>query len=346
MLAMEQNQWMAKLEAALSDATGKPVQILKIKPLAGGACQENFGITLQIGDRERRFALRSDAVVSLPGSLGRNEEYAVVRAAVLAGVPTPMARWKVPNLLRPGATAVVLDWCEGVAIGARVLKDPRLEEARNNLPEALARALAAIHSIAPAEHAVLPLTSTLSAAEGQDACLVAVAQSEGILATVPVRPAVSRILHWLKQNVPAPASRVLVHGDFRVGNFMVSPTGLQGVLDWEFAHWGDAHCDLAWICVRDWRFGRLNRPVGGLTSRADFMGRYTAASGRQVDPARLHWWEVMGNLRWAVGAVSQAYRVLSGAEANLELLAIGRRAAEMEWEALRLIRRGPYSVEA
>ena len=346
MPAMEQNQWVPDLEAALSEATGKPVQMLKIKPRAGGACQENFGLTLQIGDHEERFALRSDAVVSLPGSLGRNEEYEVVRAAVSAGVPTPAARWKVPNLLRPGATAVVLDWCEGVAIGARVLKDPRLEEARKTLPEELAQALAAIHSVTPSTNPELPLVSALSAADGQDPCRVAIAQSEGILATVPVRPAVTRILHWLQQNVPPPAPRVLVHGDFRVGNFMVAPTGLQAVLDWEFAHWGDAHCDLAWICVRDWRFGRLNRPVGGLTSRADFMGRYAAASGQTVDPVRLHWWEVMGNLRWAVGAVSQAYRVLSGAEANLELLAIGRRAAEMEWEALRLIRRGPYSVEA
>ena len=53
--------------------------------------------------------------------------------------------------------------------------------------------------------------------------------------------------------------------------------------------------------------------------------------------AEWRWWEIAGNLRWAVGAHEQAQRVLSGAETDLELLAIGRRACEMEYEALRLV---------
>ena len=60
--------------------------------------------------------------------------------------------------------------------------------------------------------------------------------------------------------LPSRQEITLVHGDFRTGNLMVSPRGLEAVLDWEFAHWGAPEEDLAWLCVRDWRFGRLDKP--------------------------------------------------------------------------------------
>ena len=102
--------------------------------------------------------------------------------------------------------------------------------------------------------------------------------------------------------------------------------------------------DLGWICVRDWRFGRLNRPAGGVATRADFYAAYAEASGKDVDPADVHAWEVLGNLRWAGGAIYQGERVLEGHSTDLELLAIPRRAAEMEYEALRLIDVGPPKI--
>jgi hypothetical protein len=48
----------------------------------------------------------------------------------------------------------------------------------------------------------------------------------------------------------------------------------------------------------------------------------------------------MGNVRWGVGSVMQGERYLSGEESDLELIAIARRAVEMEYEALRLIEKG------
>ena len=131
------------------------------------------------------------------------------------------------------------------------------------------------------------------------------------------------------------------HGDFRTGNFLVDEHGLVAVLDWEFAHWGAREEDLGWLCVRDWRFGAIDRAAGGLTTRREFVRAYEAAGGQAVEPAVLHWWEVYGNARWAAGCVFQGERFTRGGERDIELLAIGKRPAEMEWEALRLIRRGP-----
>src|SRR3546814_9490874 len=64
---------------------------------------------------------------------------------------------------------------------------------------------------------------------------------------------------------------VLVHGDYRMGNIMVDMAegqagGLAAVLDWELAHLGDGHEDLAFGCMTVWRFGRLDRPAFGVRS--------------------------------------------------------------------------------
>jgi aminoglycoside phosphotransferase (APT) family kinase protein len=113
------------------------------------------------------------------------------------------------------------------------------------------------------------------------------------------------------------------------------------VLDCEFTHRGSPFEDMGWLSVRDWRFGVLDKPVGGLCDRARFYAAYEAAGGIAVNPESVHFWEVFGNMSWATGALWQTQRYLDG-EYDFELLAIGRRTAEMTYEALRLIERGVW----
>ncbi|MCA3016561.1 MAG: phosphotransferase family protein [Myxococcaceae bacterium] len=308
--------------------------LTSLKPLHGGACQENFKVELLLDGAPTTLALRSDAKTSLPGSLTRRVEYEVIRAAVAAGVRTPGVRWLEPGLLRDGADAYFLDWVPGEAIGRRIVRNPELSTARQRLPEQLAQSLARLHTVTP-ERAALPLP-----VPAHSPALEALATLRAMLARMPgVYPAVAFALAWLEARVPAEREVVLVHGDFRTGNFMVTPEGLAGVLDWEFAHYGSPYEDLAWLSVRDWRFTRLDLPIGGFSTRAPFYAAYEAASGRRVDEATVLWWEVVGNVRWALGSVHQGERYLSGEQPDLELIAIARRNVEMEFEALRLIRR-------
>jgi aminoglycoside phosphotransferase (APT) family kinase protein len=67
---------------------------------------------------------------------------------------------------------------------------------------------------------------------------------------------------WLELNRPPPTDLVLVHGDFRMGNLIIDvgrgnaeSASLAAVLDWELTHTGQAVEDLAWFCIRAWRFG-------------------------------------------------------------------------------------------
>ncbi len=151
------------------------------------------------------------------------------------------------------------------------------------------------------------------------------------------RPVFELALRWLRDHDPGPPEEVtLVHGDFRHGNLIVGPDGVRAVLDWELAHLGDPMEDLGWICVNSWRFGEIDKPVGGFGSREELFAGYEAAGG-QVDPSRVNFWEVMGTLRWGVMCCGMMQRFRAGPEHSIERAMIGRRASETEIDLLRLI---------
>jgi aminoglycoside phosphotransferase (APT) family kinase protein len=153
-------------------------------------------------------------------------------------------------------------------------------------------------------------------------------------------PAFELAFRWLEQHCPADSRTQLVHGDFRNGNFIVGPEGIRAVLDWELGHIGDGMEDLGWLCVRSWRFGNNANPVGGFGSREDIFAGYEAAGGGPVDPQVVHFWEVMGTLKWGVVCAFQAYKHISRLVDSFEHAAIGRRACETEIDLLQLIAEG------
>lgn len=327
-----------RLERYLSERIASPVRIVKLESLVGGACQDNYALTISapandLLGADSTFVLRTDSAQALGGSLNRADEYRVMEAAYAAGVRTsePVLLEEDSDLI--GHPFYLMRFIAGNAIGRRVVSAPELAEARTRLPHELADVLARIHSLTPDVAALGFLTRPQPTP-----ALSSIAWATAQLDDLPdPYPALELALRWLLRNAPATPQVTLVHGDFRTGNFMVTPEGLSGVLDWEFARFGDPYEDIAWLCLRDWRFGVDALPVGGFAPRELFYRAYGEASGRTVDPALVRYWEVMGNVRWAIGAAQQAQRHISGRDRSIELASIGRRVAEMELEALRLI---------
>jgi aminoglycoside phosphotransferase (APT) family kinase protein len=333
-----------RLEAHLTREIGARAIVHAASPLGGGACQDNYEIDAELPAEageiagRRRLVLRADAKRSLPGSIDRRAEFAVVNAAADAGVKTPRARFLGEGLTRPGAFGYLLDWADGVAIGRRVVRDGDLAGARAKLPNELATELARIHSVTPESTGAPPLALPAD----RDPVRAALDASwKAVLALPEARPGLALALAWAERHPPKDRGLVLVHGDFRTGNFLVTPDGLSAVLDWEFSRWGARAEDIAWLCMRTWRFGETKKPVGGFGQRAELLDAYERASGHLVDAADVHFWEILGNVRWATGSIEQGERFLSSAERDLELVAIPRRAVEMEYEALRLVETGP-----
>jgi aminoglycoside phosphotransferase (APT) family kinase protein len=336
----ELNDLRGRVRDHLVAQIGPAVEVKALERLPGGACQDNFkaDLVLPAGPMagERRFVLRADAPSSLPRSIRRADEFPIINTAAAGGVRTPVARWLAQDLVRPGSTSYFLDWVEGEAVGRRIVSSPKLENARKHLAEECARELARIHAITPGTNPGL-----MAQPPPADPALAAIDGMRTMIDTLPEpHPALELALRWLQEHAPSRREVTLVHGDFRTGNLMVSPRGLEAVLDWEFAQWSAPEEDLAWLCVRDWRFGKLDLPVGGFADRSSFYAAYERESGRTLDRSALLFWEVAGNVRWATGSLYQGERYLSGAQDDIELVAIARRAVEMEYEALRLMEKG------
>jgi aminoglycoside phosphotransferase (APT) family kinase protein len=266
-------------------------------------------------------------------SLDRTRELACIRAAHQAGVMVaePIAECADRTVI--GAPFAVQRLIRGMAQGRRIVRDPYLARHGPDLARQLGGQLARIHSIQPPRDdlAFLPIPEP-------DAVSAVVAELRRAIDKSSVaRPALEYVLVWLLANRPAPRPTVLVHGDFRTGNYMVHQSRLTGILDWEFCHWGDPREDLGWFCARCWRFGNDTLAAGGIASREDLLAGYNAGAEDPVDASELPYWEILAAARWAAIALLQGQRYLTGGERSLELALTGLMPAEMELDALDAI---------
>jgi aminoglycoside phosphotransferase (APT) family kinase protein len=225
-------------------------------------------------------------------------------------------------------TGFIMQRVEGETIPRKILRDEKFAQARPKLARQLGEVLAAIHGLALSQ---LPELRRMTAAKE-----IAELERDYRGFDWP-RPVFELALRWLRDRDPGPpAETTLVHGDFRHGNLIIGPDGLRAVLDWELAHTGDPMEDLGWICVNSWRFGEIDKPVGGFGSREELFAGYEK-TGRRVDPGRVTFWEVMGTLRWGIMCCGMMQRFRSGPEHSVERAMIGRRASETEIDLLRLL---------
>jgi aminoglycoside phosphotransferase (APT) family kinase protein len=269
----------------------------------------------------------------LDEALDRAGEFAILQRAFSAGVLVPRPCWLCTDTAVLGSAFFVMDRLEGESVGRRVVREAGLAAAREQLPRQMGEQLARIHALSVEGLDFLPRPPT-----GQSPARRALEQTARQLwALGEPHPVLELVLRWLGPRAPECDHLVLVHGDYRIGNLMIGPAGLVGVFDWEFAHLGDPHEDLAWPCVRSWRFGQDALRLGGVGQPDDFFAAYERAGGRTIDRTTVRFWEIVGNLRWAVGCIAQASRHLTGQAPSVELASLGRRTAEMEAELIDLI---------
>jgi aminoglycoside phosphotransferase (APT) family kinase protein len=301
--------WAAELEAAL----GRRIDSMRLLP--GGASKEAWAVD---ANGSQLLVRRAGGGVIHEATLPLEQEFQVLEAAAEAGVKVPRPIAYLGEL--GGREAFAMERVEGETIGRRIVRGapPRLDVQ-------LAEELAKIHAISPER---LPFLRSGDVLERFEHELDLVGEPH---------PALEYGLWWLRGHRPAPLPDVVSHGDFRIGNVAVSERGLESLLDWEFAHLSDPREDLAWPLVRAWRFGVDDRRLGGVGDVEPYLDRYAELTGRTISADELYWWEVLGNLKWAVGCLNQCRRHLSGVDRSVEYAVLGRMAAEMEYELLHLI---------
>ena len=298
--------------------------------LSGGASQETWSFDIvhpdgNIGAILRRAPPGYGAAPSRAAGLAAEAQ--LMQLAYEAGVPSP----RVLHVLQPRdklGTGFIMQRVEGETIARKILRDEKFASARPLLARQLGKVAAGIHGLPLAK---LPDLRRMTAAKE-----IAELERDYRGFEWP-RPVFELALRWLRERDPGPSKEVtLVHGDFRHGNLIIGPEGLRAVLDWELAHTGDPMEDLGWICVNSWRFGEIDKPVGGFGAREELFAGYES-TGRRVDPERVKFWEVMGTLRWGVMCCGMMQRFRSGPEHSIERAMIGRRSSETEIDLLRLL---------
>jgi len=325
-------------------AGAQAARLVKVTPLRGGAIQENWAVDIDVDGGPQAgshaLVLRTDAPTRVAASHGRAEEFALLRAARAAGVTVPEALWLCRDPAVLGRPFYLMRRIPGVAAGHRLVKDLPPGAPRDALVERLGHELARVHSITPQTIAALApdqLFDFLGPPSANPA-LDRIRLYRAYLDDLDLqRPVLEWGLRWLELNARPVHAVTLVHQDFRTGNYLVDARGLTAILDWEFCAWGDPMSDLGWFCAKCWRFGANEREAGGIASRVPFYRGYEAGSGRRIDTASVHYGEVAAHVRWAVIALQQAARHLSGAEPSLELALTGRIVPELELEILNLI---------
>ena len=323
----------AELETSLTATVerhlGPGHSVSELRRLSGGASRETWTFTAIGPDGRLPLVLRRDPPAGA-GLAAPIDEFALIEAAGTAGVPIAPLRFRLESGDGLG-TGFVADFVAGETLGRRIVQAEELASAREHFAEQCGRILAALHTVPVDSTPLRPPAGERSSALAQ------LDLFEGLLDGFDVaRPALELGLRWLREHVRDDTRRVLVHGDFRVGNLIVDPMGIRAVLDWELAHVGDPAEDVGWLCTRSWRFGGTGR-VGGIGHLDDLLAAYTAAGGASLDPATVHYWEVLGNVRWGVIATVQAFSHLRGARRSVEHAAIGRRVAEAEHDLMELL---------
>jgi aminoglycoside phosphotransferase (APT) family kinase protein len=302
-------------------------EVANLTRLSAGATNETWSLDAVRDAGVEPLILRRSAVGRGPGVLSLQAEARVLTAVHACDVPVPAIRY----VLAPEdglGEGFLMERIAGATLPGKILRDPALASVRPQLASQLGSIAAAIQAVQLSRLPELPL---LDAQRQLQHLLSQYAEQE------TARPVFDLAFRWLREHLPPAVAPVLVHGDYRHGNLIIGAQGVHAVLDWELAHVGDPAEDLAWMCIPPWRFGELDKPVGGLGMREELLAAHERASGRAIEKARLEWWDVLGSLRWGIMCADMPKWMRSGRDKSVERATISRRASESELDLLRLL---------
>ena len=315
----------AAVAAGLSELARCPVTITGAASL--GAQRSTLFIDMERADGTQPAVaqISTGAVETRPVTA----EAELLRVVGRHGVPVPEVYAATDDLPGVGAPAMIVSKAEGRTIPRHILRAIPDDATGDELARQCGAALARLHAIPPDEAPAIFETA--------DAGRFVELQTERYRMLEQPRPAITYGLRWLADHAPEEAPITIVHGDLRNGNIVVDDDGLVAVLDWEVAQRSDPMQDLAWLCLRTWRFGEDHRTVGGFGSLDALVDGYEAGGGT-FRRAAFDWWSIARCAWWAVGLAAQAVAFTTGRTDAIMLAASGRRVPELEFDLLDLIR--------
>jgi aminoglycoside phosphotransferase (APT) family kinase protein len=321
-------------EALLRSELGEDFEISDARWLTGGASKLQMAFTLRwnepgVGPTKTPLVLRMEPTESIVES-SRLREFQVINA-VKECVPVPPAYWVDPDGEFLPYPAIVYGFASGVTKPTSTVSG--VSGVGTNLGPALRPALAPqfvehlarIHRFDWSKRDLgafdVPSEGTTQAVEWQLNWYERVWEEDSNEDIPLLRVAMA----WMRKNMP-PVDRVsLVHGDFRTGNFLFSEQEkrITAWLDWELAHLGDRHEDLAWAIAPP--FGHMADDgktllVAGLMPKAELCKAYEKASGLPVNPKTLAFYEIFTSYKAITITTATGYRASRGGKTHQDVL--------------------------
>jgi aminoglycoside phosphotransferase (APT) family kinase protein len=283
-----------RLANYLSEHWSKPIALLAIEQIPGGASRETYRLSLDVEDTETGIVLRRDPPSSLIDT-ERALEYRTYQAAFNAGfpVPEPLLLEEDPAVLeRPFSLMAEVRGCESALANFALPPYIDLRDKIARKKWSLLGELAAtdIDSLGVTDFMTTPGHPARHELEYWSNVIRTDALNS--------QPVAEAAIRWLEKNLPEPSGQLcLVHGDYRSGNFLYDTDGnIPALLDWEMAHIGDPLEDLAWSLDPLWAWPEQVL-AGGLLPRAEAISIWEQASGMQVDRHAFKWWQIFASLK-------------------------------------------------
>ncbi|MGD0720843.1 MAG: phosphotransferase family protein [Roseiarcus sp.] len=257
------------------------------KWVANGAAVER-DLVLRIGPPDGIFAPYRAA-----------PEFAALRSLEGSGVPTPKAYWCCDDAEALGAPFFICERVKGAApVPWSADGGAAFDEAtRLALADQFVAALAALHGFAWRGTPAAGIEGAVALDQTATAQIDYWAQRMGDWSTRR-HPMLEWALVWFRAHAPAARRITLVHGDYRIGNFLERDGQITAILDWELVHLGDPMEDLGWVCLQAWRGRSLH--MCRLLTREALREKYAALSGFPVETAALNYWEAFGTFKLTV----------------------------------------------
>ena len=217
-------------------------------------------------------------------------EYRIISALGPTAVPVPPALGLCEDASVNEAPFYVMGWIEG-----HVLEDsetaaervPRV--AREGLGNEVVDVLANLHSVDPDAVGL----GRLGRKEDYLKRQLKRWSTQWTNSKTRELPAMEEVSSALAELVPEQIGAAIVHGDYRIGNMLVSASGaVNAVLDWELCTLGDPLADVGYV-LNNWGEPGESPPTSrgaslppsaaeGFPSRAEFLDRYQELTGLDV----------------------------------------------------------------
>lgn len=327
-----------RLQRRLSEVEGRPVAVGALRQFPAGFSWITLGASVTRGEQRCEIILRLGPPNGLFAPYSAAPQYLSLEALAGSDVPVPrVLDWSDdPAIL--GAPFFVSEKVEGVTPvpwGSGTDVDPVWRE---SIATDFVGALAALHRFEWRPTAIARWSSGLTR---ENAAIGQVDDWEAKAKSWALRPfpMLQRAFSWLRARPPVAPKIAVVHGDYRLGNFLEIDGRITAILDWELVHLGDPVEDLGWAMLPQYRGG--TGLVCQLAPEETFLRRYEAAAGFAVDPAALRFYRVFSLVKLASTHIAAARCYEDGRFNDLRMPAMATQIAPVLRQIEKVLEAGP-----